>query len=141
MTMDKTYVITVRGTPKSVNEGGGGARVNHFAAHSEKKKWEGLIMMELLAARVPKPMQFCTVSVTLHFKNKSGGKGRDKENFRHPVIKPLADALVAGGYLKDDGEEWFTVGDFELEVGPEEWPFRDPRLKSYMDIKLEAQYL
>lgn len=139
--MDKTYLITVRGTPKSVNDGGGGARVNHFAGHREKKRWEGLIMMELLAARVPKPMQFCTVSVTLHFKNRSGGKGRDVENFRHPVIKPLADALVAGGYIKDDREEWFVVGDFKIEVGPEEWPFYDPRLKSYMDIKLEAQYL
>lgn len=138
---EKTYVITLKETPKSINEGGGGTRTNHFAAHREKKRWEGLYLLELMAGRVSKGMEFCKVDVTLRFKHKSGGKGRDTENFRQPVIKPLADALVAGGYLQDDTDEWFAVGSFELEEAPPEWPHADPRVKSEMIIRLEASYL
>lgn len=140
--MEKTFVLTVPNAPKSINTGGGGTRANPYVAHKEKTRWEGLFLMELLAAKVPKPMQFCVVSVTLRFKHRSGGKGRDTENYRQPVIKPLLDALVKGGYLKDDTDEWVRVADFTLEQGsPDTWSHRDPRVKVEQIIRLEASYL
>lgn len=139
--IDKTFVLTVRNSPKSVNAGGGGSRVHHMAAAAEKKTWEGIFLMEMLAARVEKHMEFCAVYVTVRFKNRGGGKGRDVENFRHPVVKPLLDSLVKGGYLKDDTAEWVQVKDFELVEGCDPWDHRDPRVKSEMVIKLEASYL
>lgn len=136
----KTYVLTVPNSPKSVNAGGGGARSNPFVAAREKKMWEGRFLMELLAARVRKHMEFCSVDVTVRFKHKGGGKGRDEENFRHPVLKPLLDALVKGAYIEDDGTKWVKVVDFRLEEGVAEWPYRDARVKSELIIRLEGVY-
>lgn len=138
--IEKTYVVTVTGCPKSINDGGGGTRANVFAAHKEKKRWQGLFLMELMAGRVPKHMMRVKVDVTLRFKFKSGGKGRDEENFRQPVVKPFADALTEGGYLVDDTAEYFRVIGFRIEEAPEEWPYRDPRTKSEMIFRLEATY-
>ncbi len=137
----KTYVLTVPNSPKSVNQGGGGARANHFAAAREKKTWEGRFLMELLAARVRKHMDHCTVEVTVRFKHKGGGKGRDVENYRHPVVKPLLDALVKGGYIEDDTEQWVKVTDFRLEENCEGWAYADPRVKSELVIRVEGSYL
>lgn len=139
--IEHVYVITVRETPKSVNVKGGGVGQHWAETHKDKKKWEGLFMLEFMTRQVRKGMQLCTVNVTVRFKNRSGGKGRDKENFRHPVVKPLADALVRGGYLSDDADELFKVGEFELEEGVEEWPHADPRIKSELVVQLVAQYL
>lgn len=135
--IDKTFVITVREAPKSVNAKGGGVGQHWGATHREKQRLQGLYLMELLAAKVPKPMEFCTVSVTVRWKRRNH---RDLENYRHPVTKPLLDALVKGGYLKDDTEEQVAVGDFSFEY-PQEWPYVDPRVTGETIIKLEAQYL
>lgn len=137
--LTQTYVITMKETPLSINAQGGGTRANPYAAAREKKRWEGQYLLELLAARVEKRMSFCTVHVTLRFKHRSG-KGRDAENYRQPVIKPLADALQAGGYLENDNEEWFKVDDVTVEEGIPEWPHADPRVKSEMIVRLEASY-
>lgn len=138
--IEKTYVLTLKATPKSINAGGGGHRSNRYAAHREKKFWEGQFLMELLAAKVGKRMQFVRVTVTLRFKHRSG-KGRDAENYRQPVIKPLLDALQAGGYLENDTEEYVKVVDVTLEDGVADWPHADPRIKSEMIVQLEGQYL
>jgi hypothetical protein len=139
--IEQTFVLTVRDCPKSINAGGGGTRANPYAAAKEKKKWQGTFGTELLAARVRRGMQFCNVYVTVRFKHKGGGKGRDEENFRQPVIKPLLDALTAGGYLEDDTDEYVKVKEFELVDGVKTWPYADPRLKAEIIIKLEGSYL
>jgi len=138
--IEKTYVLTLKATPKSINAGGGGTRSNKYAAHREKKHWEGQFLLELLANKVQRGMQFVAVTVTLRFHHRSG-KGRDAENWRQPVIKPLLDALQAGGYLENDTEEFVKVVDVTLEDGVADWPHADPRIKSEMIVQLEAQYL
>ena len=79
-------------------------------------------------------MQFCTISIVLRFKRRNR---RDPENYRHPVTKPLLDALVRGGWLTDDTEENVKVTDLTFEY-PDVW---EPRWDSETVIKLEASYL
>jgi len=138
----ETYVITVPETPKSVNQGGGGVRAAHWGvAFKEKERWQQTFMQEFMVAGMDKDMVHCKVDVTLRFKNRNR---RDLENYRHPVMKPLADALVAGGWLQDDTEEWFVVEGFRMESGVElSMPRPNPRqvyTKSEMIVKLEASY-
>jgi hypothetical protein len=139
-TIEQTYVLTIKGAPKSINAGGGGTRANHYAAAAEKKHWQGQFGLELMVAKVRRNMLFCGVTVTVRFKHRSG-KGRDAENYRQPIIKPLLDALQAGGYLENDTEEFVKVHDVTLEEGVAEWPHADPRIKSEMIVQLEAAYL
>lgn len=134
--MQKTYQLTVREAPKSVNAGGGGSRSNPYAAAKEKKRWEAVFAVELLAARVDKGMSHCAVSVNVNWKRRNH---RDLENWRHPVVKPLADTLVRFGYLPDDTEEFFVVKAFAFSY-PEAWPYRHPGITAAMDISLEATY-
>lgn len=142
----ETYVITIPQTPKSVNSGGGGVRTAHWGvALKEKQKWQNWFADEFMAEAVEKGMLFCAVSVTLRFKYRHR---RDVENYRHPVIKPLADALVAGHWLDDDTDEWFKVDDFRLEKGvemSERWARLAgrggrPIVTSETVIKLEGSY-
>lgn len=134
----KTHVITIYDCPKSVNAGGGGVRSQHWGvAHKEKARWQGQYLKELLAERVRKRMDFCTIDITIRWKRPNH---RDLENYRHPVVKPLLDAMVKGGYLEDDTDEWVDVHDFRFEHPPE-WPHCDPRRKVELVIKLEAMYL
>lgn len=137
MTVVTTHLITIREVPKSVNAGGGGARQHHFKAHQEKKRWEGLYLAELMVGRVAPSMCFCAVDIVVKWRRRNH---RDVENYRHPVVKPLADALVKGRYLKDDTEEWFAVKDFRFEYPEGPWPWPHPGMTGYMDITLEAHY-
>lgn len=142
--MIATYAFTITQTPASANAGGGGTRANKYAAHREKKSWEGIYLKELMALRARRRMLHCSVTVQLHFKNKVGGNGRDEENYRQPTIKPLADALQIGGYLPNDTREFFEVNGLELVEGERPWPMNTPRLPkaptSYMIVTLEATY-
>ena len=132
----QTFVITVADSPKSVNQGGGGVRAPHWSsAYREKVAWQNIFMAELMVEGVPRNMTHCSAHVTVRFKHRNH---RDVENYRHPVIKPLADALVAGGWLEDDTEEWFEVEDFRLEHA-DSWPERS-LVKSELVIRLHAHY-
>lgn len=109
-----TTVVTVNDIPATANKGGGGTRSNKYAAAREKKKWEGLFFTLCLANRLPKGLTRVTVNVELQFTDP--GRRRDVENFRQPVIKPLADALQKGGWLPDDTAEFFQVGRFDISA-------------------------
>ena len=85
------FEIAVPDTPKSVNHGGGGVRGHWTTAVREKQRWQDTFSFELLAWGIPKDMLHCKVGATLFFKKRMR---RDTENYRHPVIKPLADAFV-----------------------------------------------
>jgi hypothetical protein len=134
------FEIAVPDTPKSVNHGGGGVRGHWTTAVREKQRWQDTFSFELLAWGIPKDMLHCKVGATLFFKKRMR---RDTENYRHPVIKPLADAFVAGGWLEDDTDAWFEVTGFRLEC-PSEWPPEDwgmfKGVRSGMVFKLEASY-
>lgn len=97
--------------PASVNHGGGGARRHWSKGHGEKLKWEGVFGFLFLAAKLPRNLAFVRADVTLHFK---GAHRRDPENYRSPVSKPLADALVKGGWLPDDNPAHFEMGTFTI---------------------------
>lgn len=102
-----TYKLVYDDAPASVNAGGGGARANHFAAHREKKKWEGIFWLLLLTEKVPKPLSHhVRITIELQFRQR---RNRDAENLRHPIVKPLLDAMVRGGWLLDDTEEHVEV--------------------------------
>jgi hypothetical protein len=132
------YDITVRETPKSNNAGGGGTRTNKYAAHREKKHWEGIYLVQLMAAGVSRGMTHCSATVELHFARRNH---RDKTNYYQPVFKPLADALVIAQYLPDDTEEFFEAAGFTLTEGEKPWRFEGPlTIASYMKIRLEATY-
>lgn len=112
--MSETFVISYDEAPKSLNAGGTGYGRHWGEAHREKKQWEGIYGMLLLARKVPRGMTRVTVDVLLEFKHRNK---RDVENYRSSVTKPLADALQNGGWLPNDTEEFFEVGEFKLISG------------------------
>jgi hypothetical protein len=133
--MTESFVLQIFDCPKSMNQGGAGYKRHWRAAHQEKKLWEGWFGTELMAARIPRGMARCRVSVTIQFKEK---RRRDAANYFAPVTKPLYDALVHGGYLPDDTDEFVTMVGFRLEhLRP--WP-HNPFLKQCLVIRLEADY-
>lgn len=105
--LDGNRIVYYDATPKTVNKGGGGVRGHWSKASREKSRWEGLYMMLFLQCKLPKHLEFVRVGITLEFTTPN--TRRDPENFRHPVVKPLADALVKGGYLPDDTADYFEV--------------------------------
>ena len=98
----ETTTLVIPGCPKSLNRGGAGARQHWANAHREKMKWQDRYTQELAIAGVRKHMQFLTVRVTVRWKYKHR---RDSTNYFAPIYKPLLDALVGGGYIKDDTDE------------------------------------
>lgn len=121
-TIDGSIIVHYDDTPKTVNKGGGGARKHWGPGSKEKAMWEGIYMMLFLQGKLPKKLDWVGVGVVLEYTTPN--TKRDPENFRHPVVKPLADALVKAGYIPDDNPDHFEVRDFAISksklvgVGP-----------------------
>jgi len=101
--------------PRSVNAGGGGSRKHWGEAHKEKagkRGWDGIFAMLAIRAKLPRRLDRVVVSVELQFSDP--GTRRDPENFRHPVVKPLADALVKAGFIPDDTDNYFRIDTFTI---------------------------
>lgn len=132
--MSETGVTTLRvnDVPASNNAGGGGARSNPHAAAREKKSWEGQYLVLCMAGKLPKGLTKIRANVRLEFHDPK--RRRDVENYRQSVVKPLADALVKGGYLPDDTAEFFEVGAFE--ISPDKIIRASPLVKRGMTIEL-----
>ena len=139
--MTRTFVLTVRDCPKSVNAGGGGSRSHWSKAYAEKKRFEGLFLQQLMLERVPTGMTHCNASITVRWKRRNH---RDKTNYYHPIVKPLADVLApppnrhAMRWLPDDTQDYFqaTLNDFEY---PDEWPEAALYVVE-MVVQLECEY-
>ncbi len=128
-----TFTLVYDDCPKSVNQGGGGARKNKYSSHREKMMWEGIYGMMLIAGKVPRNLGHTRVTIELKFKAK---RNRDAENYRHPVIKPLLDAMKKGGWLIDDTEQYVEVERVYLVEGTLEHP--NPRVESQMVVTLQV---
>lgn len=101
----RIYELTLYETPKSLNTVG--SRGSHWAYTKEKKKWEGLLGMALMVAKVPRHLARVEASAVLTFKQK---RTRDEGNYRMMLEKALGDVLVAGGWLSDDDPERYSFG-------------------------------
>jgi hypothetical protein len=115
----KPYTISYADTPKSLNAGGTGSRRHWAVGYREKKRWEDIWTGLLLEAKVPKGMRKVAVKAALYFPTLHK---RDAENYRSGLTKPLADAMVAGGWIPDDTAEFFNLVDFYIAAdrgGPE----------------------
>lgn len=133
--MKKVFTLSYDEAPKSLNDGGTGSRRHWTVGAREKKRWEGIYAVLLMAAKVPRGMTSVRVSALLEFKAPAR---RDSENFRSGLSKPFADALVNGGWLADDHEDVFEL---TKVVCSREWLKGTPPLvKSRMSIVLEAEY-
>lgn len=131
--MTKTYTLVYDDVPKSNNAGGGGARANHFAAHREKKRWEGIYGILLMSERVPRGGTHASVSIELRFRDK---RRRDSSNYYQSVVKPLADVLVQMGMIPDDTDEFFEVKD--LTIHPDRLPKPAPPARITVTLNLTA---
>lgn len=123
-------------TPQSINHGGAGSRRHWSVAAREKKRWEQIYTHLLLLEGFPRGMDSCEVSVNLRFRDK---RRRDPENYRPAVVKPLADALVKGGWLADDTDNEFRVTRFGLIHGCDDLMVH-PGAKSMTVIALLPSY-
>lgn len=110
-----SFILTYGDLPKSVNAGGVGSRAHWSRGYKEKKRWEQIWLQVLMENRVPKGMVRCEVAeARLVFRTQ---QRRDVENYRPAFTKPFADALVSGGYIRDDTEEFYTLGLVKLAHG------------------------
>lgn len=133
----RIFTLTYDDTPASLNAGGTGSRRHWSVGAREKKRWEGIYAVLLMTGKVPRGMTKATVSALLEFKAPAR---RDSENFRPGLSKPFADALVAGGWIADDHEDFFEL---TKVVCSREWLTGLPPsslVKSRMSIVLEAEY-
>ncbi len=101
-----TFVVSHDEVPKSLNAGGAGSRQHWAAAKREKEKWEGIYFTLCLAKKIPKGYDRIRVEAWLAFTVK---RRRDADNYKNSISKPLADALVNGGFIPDDTQEHFEL--------------------------------
>lgn len=156
--MVRRVELAVNEAPSSVNAGGGGSRRHWAIANREKKRWEGMWLVQMLASRIPRGMVQCTANAEIVFRRKAR---RDSTNWLSPLIKPLADVLAppaslypkqlqvpgqprvavvnhAPRWLPDDTDEYFRFVGLVLRVAPDELP---PLVKARTTVYLEATYV
>lgn len=138
--MTRTFVLTYDEVPKSLNAGGTGSRRHWSVGHKEKKRWEGIWAMLLMVERAPRGMSMVRVEAVIEV---ADNRKRDSENFRSAISKPLADALVSGGWLADDTDEFFRFDGVRIRNGVElpPGPLRDRRnVVGRTVVTIEAEY-
>lgn len=101
--------------PPSINHGN--QRGQHWSkARRQKQEWEGTFAYLLVKFKVPRDLLHVHVDAELQFKDR---RRRDADNFYAAISKPLADAMVKGGWLHDDGPEHYEM-DLRLKKGEPE---------------------
>ncbi len=125
------YTLVYDEAPKSNNAGGGGSRANHYAAHREKMRWQGIFGMLVMVEKVPRRRAHVSATVELQFRDK---RRRDSTNYYQAVVKPLADCLVRMQVIPDDTDEFFDL--VALKINPE--PLPKPGPSSRITVTLET---
>lgn len=82
-----------------------------------------------MAKRVPRGLVKVEVSAVLTFPT---NRRRDEGNYRTPLEKCIGDALVNGGWLRDDTPDAFTFGRVKFEVGDA------PETRLILDVEVSA---
>lgn len=110
-----TFTLHYDDAPPSLNRIG--TRGSRHAVTREKKRWEGLMGMLLISARVPKGQVFVRARATMRWPDK---RRRDIDNYQWLLVKALGDALQTVGIIADDTPDQFefTSLRFEEEKGP-----------------------
>jgi hypothetical protein len=105
LSYDGTVVLNYDGVPGSANK----KRGQHWTGtRDEKAQWEGIFALLAMKEKLPRRCRFLNIEVELQFTTPN--TRRDAENFRQPIVKPLNDALVKGGWIEDDTEDYIHVG-------------------------------
>lgn len=104
---DGSVTVEVAANPGTVNDGKQGKGRHWTTQQRAKVEWEGTFAYSFMKAKLPRHLRFVSVTVELQFIDP--GRRRDSENYRHPISKPLADALVKGGWLEDDTDEFYVL--------------------------------
>lgn len=118
LSYDGTVVLVYDGVPGSANK----KRGQHWTGtRGEKGEWEGIFALLAMKEKLPRHCRFLNIEVDLIFTTPN--TRRDAENFRQPIVKPLNDALVKGGWIEDDTEDFIvvnriTISKEKLEVSP-----------------------
>lgn len=104
----KTRMVHV-GSPPSLNAGGSGG--NHFIYQAQKGGWEEVILERLAETTLPRGLARVHATGLICFDRRGR---RDQGNFRVLIEKALGDALVRGGYLRDDDWDHYEFGDLRM---------------------------
>lgn len=130
----KTAVLSYDEAPPSSNKNSGvGGRGDPRGIARTKGKWEGIFAMLLMVERVPRGLSHVHVTPELKFRTKNQ---RDCDNFYLPISKPLADAMVKGGWLPNDTPEFYTMDRVSIEVGYDGLP---PLSKGRVILRLDYE--
>lgn len=105
------YELKLPGTPPSINTTGVGSNKNWYRFAREKDKWQGMVFICLLEAKVPKGLGRVHATAHLRFKSK---RRRDEGNYRALLEKVVGDALQLG-WIEDDTPEFFTFGELTFD--------------------------
>lgn len=109
LSYDGTVVLVYDDTPGSANT----KRGQHWTGtRGDKGQWEGIFALLAMKEKLPKRCRFMSIDVELIFT--SPNTRRDAENFRQPIVKPLNDALVKGGWIEDDTEDFIVVNRIDI---------------------------
>lgn len=111
-----TYEIEFWAIPPSLNHGGAGARQHWSVGARAKKQWQNTFAFLLMECGLPRDLARVHVLTELHFKDH---RRRDADNYYSSISKPLADAMVQGGWLPDDGPEHYAMDIRLLKGQPE----------------------
>lgn len=111
---ERTFILSYDEVPKSLNAGGTGSRRHWSVGYKEKRQWEGIWAALLMAERAPRGMARARIEAMIEVED---NRRRDSENFRSAISKPFADALVKGGWLPDDTDEFFKFDGVRIRNG------------------------
>ena len=94
----------------------------HWAARNrDAKKWKAYVRLRCGVPDYSEPQGKCRVKITVY-----RGRKQDKDNW-YGSVKPLVDALVSNGWLRDDSTKW-------LDLHVEEFASRRPY---WTEVELE----
>lgn len=106
----RNYELSLPDTPPSLNAVGSRGK-SPWRFVNEKKKWEGLLGIGLMEAKVPRKLERVKATAVLTFPDK---RKRDEGNFRVMLEKALGDILTKGGWLIDDDADRYSFGGLEF---------------------------
>lgn len=128
--------LTHGDVPKSLNDGGVGARQHWGVAARQKKEWGGIWLALLLKSKVAKRAEHVRVEAHMDF---YFNQRHDPDNYTPGLLKPLLDTLVTGGYIPDDTQRYVTFED--LTCAHAERPARGhPKAKGATTVVLTLSY-